>query len=204
VLQAANEDADLINNPPVFGAPAADSDVDSDDMTRPRLAGGIGPADLAGPHAHAHDHAHGPASASRRYVSLADDCKWCDQQYQKDVKLLTAGREGNLEGVLRAIDEGASVEARDLMHMNWTVVRNRSAPRTCHGRGRVMCVCARICRRAWGSFNTAQRSRSRAAGVAGVRASACALAHMRSDARTHTRTYLRAHTHAHTRVRTRL
>jgi hypothetical protein len=98
--QTADENADFINSPPVFGAPAADSDLDSSDMTRPRLAGGIRPADLPCQHTHSH------APSSSEYVSLGDDCKWCDEQWQKDVKLLTAGREGNLEGVLRAIEEG--------------------------------------------------------------------------------------------------
>ena len=98
--QTADENADFINSPPVFGAPAADSDLDSSDMTRPRLAGGIRPADLPCQHTHSH------APPSSEYVSLGDDCKWCDVQWQKDVKLLTAGREGNLEGVLRAIEEG--------------------------------------------------------------------------------------------------
>ena len=84
----------------MFEAPAADSDLDSSDMTRPRLAGGIRPADLPCQHTHSH------APSSSEYVSLGDDCKWCDVQWQKDVKLLTAGREGNLEGVLRAIEEG--------------------------------------------------------------------------------------------------
>lgn len=101
--QTAHEDADFINSPPVFGAPAADSDLDSSDMSRPRLAGGIRPTDLTDLPC---QHTHSNAPSSSEYVSLGDDCKWCDEQWQKDVKLLTAGREGSLEGVLRAIEEG--------------------------------------------------------------------------------------------------
>ena len=114
---AADPDIDFVGQPPLFRPrtpDSADSSDDANDLMRPRRAAGIHEGDV---------HSHScRATQAPKAPGLAEQCMWCNEEWQKSVKLLKAARLGDLEGVLHAIDDGANINAVDKMYMNWTAV----------------------------------------------------------------------------------